>query len=548
MSAPPLHSAMLRFVHEMAVAGVYTTDTTLVIRSWNAWLEKATGRSEESVVGHSLFEVFPEIIGRGLDRYYTAALRGEVSILAHRFHGHLVRIAGPMGDMPQSARVAPLIDADAIVGTVTVLDDVSERVNSEGELRRQIAAAEQARAIAEEALRVKDEFLATLSHELRTPLNAVLGWTNILLGQSVEPAMLDRALRVIDRNAVAQARLIDDMLDMARIVSGKLRLQMGPVDLVAATLAAIDVVAPGAHAKNLVIQKALGTTPRLITADADRVQQIAWNVLSNAVKFTPTGGTITVRIEEAATGVQLMISDTGKGISPDFLPHVFERFRQANSTVSRTEGGLGLGLALVRQLVEMHGGHIAATSEGANRGSTFTITFPAVVAESAAAAPARTHRADEGVLDGYRVLVVDDEEDWRDLLQTALRTRGADVAVATTAHDALAMVAQGGPERPDVIIADIGLPNEDGYALIHQIRALPGALGRIPVVAITAYAGDDTEKLAIRYGFDAYRSKPIATGAVAVVIADLLRSRRMPRRLPRGVVATPALPSESPNV
>ncbi len=548
MSAPLLHTAMVRWLHDMAMAGVFTTDTALVIQSWNTWLEKATGRSEASVVGRPLFEVFPEIVARSLDRHYTAALRGEVSVLAHRFHGHLVRIAGPAGDMPQSARVAPLADGDAIVGTITVVDDVSERVNSEAELRRQIAAAEEARAIAEEALRVKDEFLATLSHELRTPLNAVLGWTNILLGQSVDPEMLNRALRVIDRNAAAQARLIDDMLDMARIVSGKLRLQMGPVDLVAATLAAIDVVAPAADAKTLRIEQSLGANPRPIMADADRVQQIAWNVLSNAVKFTPPGGTITVRIEAAADAVCLVISDTGKGIAPDFLPHVFERFRQANSTVSRTEGGLGLGLALARQLVEMHGGHIAVTSEGINRGATFTVAFPAVAAEAMALPPARANRGDEGALDGYCVLVVDDDEDWRDLLQTALRARGADVMVMATAHEALGIISKGGPNRPDVVVADIGLPNEDGYVLIRQIRALPGAQRRLPVLAVTAYTGRDTEQRTLAHGFDAYRPKPIATGAVAAVIADLLRARRTPRRLRRKPAATPPMPIEPSNV
>jgi CheY-like chemotaxis protein/anti-sigma regulatory factor (Ser/Thr protein kinase) len=335
---------------------------------------------------------------------------------------------------------------------------------------------------------------------------------------------------------------------MARIVSGKLRLQMGPVDLVAATLAAIDVVAPAADAKNLQIHKRLGTNPQLIIADADRVQQIAWNVLSNAVKFTPPGGTITVSVEEAADAVRLVISDTGKGISHEFLPHVFERFRQANSTVSRTEGGLGLGLALARQLVEMHGGQIAVSSEGVNRGSTFTVAFPTVTAETTAAPPARAKRRDEGTLAGYRVLVVDDDEDWRELLQTALKARGAEVTVTATAHEALGIVMKGGLERPDVVVADIGLPNEDGYVLTRQIRALPGTLARIPVIAVTAYAGGDTEQRALGHGFDAYRAKPIATGAVAAVIADLLRARRTPRRLRPNSGASPPVPAEPSNV
>jgi PAS domain S-box-containing protein len=316
MPEPLLNAAMVRWLNELAMVGIFTTDADLVVRSWNQWLERVTGRSEASVVGKRLFDLYPELSKRNFDRHYTSALRGEVSVLAHRFHGYLLHITTPAGDMPQSVRVAPLVHDEAIIGTITVIEDVSERVNSEAELRRQIAAAEQARAVAEEALRLKDDFLATLSHELRTPLNAVLGWTRILLGHPVEQEVLERALTVIDRNAAAQARLIDDMLDMARIVSGKLRLEMGPVDLVAATLAAIDVVAPAANAKNLTINRHLGRRKQIITADADRIQQIAWNVLANSVKFTPSGGTINVRIEADREMVRLIVSDTGKGISP----------------------------------------------------------------------------------------------------------------------------------------------------------------------------------------------------------------------------------------
>ena len=231
----------------------------------------------------------------------------------------------------------------------------------EAEMRRQIAAAEDAREIAEDALRTKDEFLATLSHEIRTPLNAVIGWTKILLGRKTDPETVQRALTIIDRNAIAQARLIEDMLDMARIMSGKLRMEFGPVDLVASTAAAIDVVSPAAAAKGVTILADLGSEPRAIVADAGRVQQIAWNILSNAVKFTNAGGTVSVKIEPGADLVRLVVRDTGEGIAPEFLPLVFERFRQANASASRTEGGLGLGLALVRELVELHGGTIAVT-------------------------------------------------------------------------------------------------------------------------------------------------------------------------------------------
>jgi PAS domain S-box-containing protein len=531
MPEPLLNAAMVRWLNELATAGIFTTDANLVIRSWNHWLERVTGRQEQSVVGRPLFEVFPELTKRQFERYYAAALRGEVSVLAHRFHGYLLRITTPAGDMPQSARVAPLVQGDSIIGTVTVIEDVSERVNSEAELRRQIAAAEEARAVAEEALRIKDEFLATLSHELRTPLNAVLGWTKILLGHSVDKAVIDRALNVIDRNATAQARLIDDMLDMARVVSGKLRLEMAAVDLVQATVTAIDVVAPAANAKNITINKHLGGRKQIITADADRVQQIAWNVLANSVKFTPSGGTINVRIESDAEAVSLIVSDTGKGIASDFLPHVFERFRQANSSVSRTEGGLGLGLALVRQLVEMHGGQIGVASPGIDRGSTFTITFP--LAPEGTATGSEPGVPEATAIGAYRVLLVDDDHDWRELLEPALVARGATVTTASTAAEAYAIVVGERATRPDVLIADIGLPGEDGNALIQRIRRLSSSASRMPAVAVTAYAGAANEKRALEAGFDIFRVKPIAPDDVAAAVASALKMRPTPRRLRR---------------
>jgi PAS domain S-box-containing protein len=544
MTQHPHSHAIAQWLNNLATYGVFTTDSALVVTSWNRWLERVTGCTASNVVGRDLSTAIPAFSERGLDRYYRAALVGEASVLSHRFHGHLLRVITASGDMPQSARIEPLIDDAGVIGTITVIEDVSERVNSESELRRQIAAAETARANAEDALRVKDEFLATLSHELRTPLNAVLGWTNILLGHNVDSAMLDRALRVIDRNAVAQARLIDDMLDMARIVSGKLRLDMGKIDLAAATLAAIDVVTPTAQAKQVTIRRALGTGPQIITADDDRVQQIAWNVLSNAVKFTPNGGTIDVSIEPRGTDVALIISDSGKGIAKEFLPHVFERFRQANSSISRTEGGLGLGLALVRQLVEMHGGQILAESDGVGRGSRFTIIFP-TIAERRDSERVRVRAASESsTLTGHRVLVVEDDDDWRELLETALRNHGGDVVAVAGAREALAIVTGPQERRPDVIVADIGLPEQDGYVLMRTIRDLGGGPSRIAAVAVTAYAGPGNERLALNAGFDAYRAKPVSPEAVVATIADVLAARQTKRWPPAR--SARAAPREEP--
>jgi CheY-like chemotaxis protein len=338
---------------------------------------------------------------------------------------------------------------------------------------------------------------------------------------------------VIDRNAIAQARLIDDMLDMARIVSGKLRLEMGTVDLVAGTIAAVDVVAPAANAKNITINKRLGTKPQLITADADRIQQIIWNVLANAVKFTPNGGTINVRIERDGDAVSLIVSDTGKGIEPDFLPHVFERFRQANSSVSRTEGGLGLGLALVRQLVEMHGGQIGAASQGVDRGSTFTMTFPLANEGTADGTGEPVAAIEPAAIGSYRVLLVDHDKDWRDLLEPALVARGATVTTAGNTRDAMIMINGDSSTRPDVLVADVGLPGEDGYTLIQRVRKLSGTVGRMPAVAVTAYAGSANEKRALEAGFDIFRVKPITPDEVAAAIASALKIRPTPRRLRR---------------
>src|SRR3954469_4970374 len=340
-----LSAAMLRWFEELSVQGIFTTDNALIVRSWNHRLEELTGRAASEAIGQPLFEVVPDLTSRGLDVHFRAALAGEPRVLSHRFHRYLIAGKPGAAEPIQSAQIAPLMAAGAIVGTITIVDDVSERVASERELRRRIETAEAARNRAEEAVRVKDEFLATLSHEIRTPLNAVLGWTKILLGRQVDPAMLTRALQVIDRNAVAQTRLIDDMLDMARIMSGKLRLEMQPIDLAAIALSAIDVVAPTAAAKGITLLTQITTDQPWMMGDADRLQQIVWNLLSNAVKFTEAGGTVTLGISRAGSLLTLRVEGTGRGIEADFLPQMFERFRQADSSASRRHGGLGLGLS-----------------------------------------------------------------------------------------------------------------------------------------------------------------------------------------------------------
>lgn len=508
-------AALVRWLNELATGGMFSTDASLTITGWNRWLARMTGRTEQQTVGKPLFEVFPEMASRGMTTYYDAALRGEAIILAHRFHRHLLEIHTTTGVMPQTARISPLLFDDTVVGTITTIEDVSERVATETELRRQIAELDDARRAAEAAVRVKDEFLATLSHELRTPLNAVMGWTRILQSGSVDPKTTEHALHVIDRNVEAQARLIDDLLDVSRIAAGKLRLQVAPFSLVQCVAEAIDAVTPAATRKNISIARNIAVHDAFIEGDRDRIQQVVWNVLTNAVKFTPRGGTIDISVRCDSGTATVTVADNGKGIVPEFLPHVFERFTQANSSANRVEGGLGLGLALARQLVEMHGGEIGVQSDGVGKGATFTIALPANEPQcDVAATPVGVRR-----LDGIKVLLVEDASDWAQVLARTLIECGARVTVVATAQEAYEVVAQ---DRPDVIVADIGLPGEDGYSMLQRLRA--GGYPELPAIAVTAYAGEPHRDRALRAGFNGYRAKPLSPQDVVMAISEVVPS------------------------
>ena len=384
-----LEIAAQRWFDDLADRGIIVTDTALVIRAWNSWLVTHTGMSSEEAVGRPLVVLFPTIAARRLDEHYQRALEGEVRVLAYRFHKFLIPVAktaarrqrrrGP--NRPDRA----LDIVGTIVGTITIIEDVSERVMSERELRNQILVSERARTVAEDASKLKDEFLATMSHEIRTPLNAVLGWTQILRTQSNVQSR-ERALEVIERNASSQLRLVEDLLDMARIISGKLRLDVRSIDLKTVVQAALDVIEPGAVAKQVAIETRFDESAIPVNADADRLQQAIWNVLSNALKFTGPGGTIRVTVTSEVSTATVVVADTGQGISADFLPYVFDRFRQADASTSRRHGGLGLGLALTRQIVELHGGSIGAESDGPNKGAEFSIRLPVADALSHVAA------------------------------------------------------------------------------------------------------------------------------------------------------------------
>jgi signal transduction histidine kinase/CheY-like chemotaxis protein len=385
------------------------------------------------------------------------------------------------------------------------------------------AAATLARVEAETASRLKDEFLATLSHELRTPLNAIVGWSRLLLEGRHSEADVQRALRVIDRNARAQVQIIEDILDVSRIVTGALRLDPRPLDLRALLEEGLDVVRPAAAAKEIAVGADLGR-PVPLVADPRRLQQVFWNLLSNAVKFTPAGGRIDVRLRGSPDGVEVEVMDSGPGIHPDFLPHVFERFRQADSTASRAHGGLGLGLAIVRHLVELHGGTVRAENRGDREGSVFTVRLPLAADREDAAPPAAGGAAPPPRLDGLRVLAVDDDDDALELLTLALERAGAAVSSARSASECLAAL---GEHRPDVLVCDIGMPQEDGHELIRRVRALgEPALAGVPAVALTAYASGEDRRRAAAAGFDAYLAKPVEPAALSATIAAVARRDR----------------------
>jgi PAS domain S-box-containing protein len=396
-----------------------------------------------------------------------------------------------------------------------VVQDITERKRAEAERERYLARAEEARREAEEASRAKDAFLATVSHELRTPLTPILAWSGILREGGLGGAQTITALSAIERSARAQAQLIDDLLDVSRIVSGEWRLAPRPVDLGPIVQAAVDVMRPAAEAKGVDITTTSPARAVSVQGDPARLQQVIWNLVANAVKFTPRGGRVEVGFERADPHARITVRDTGEGISPGFLPHVFDRFRQADSSSTRRYGGLGLGLAIVRALVELHGGTVHAESAGEGLGATFTVELPLASSETRTAGAELAHAVPRASLEGLRVLVVDDDPESNAVVSTVLASCGADVRTALSTREALELA---GRWQPDVLVSDIAMPGEDGLALLETLRARGGSFGRLPAVALTACAGPGDRRRLLAAGFQAYVAKPFRPAELAAVV------------------------------
>jgi PAS domain S-box-containing protein len=490
---------------------------------WNRHAEALFGWHHEEIIGQNIYA----LLTRPAD-YDLIAPHQQTLKTAGYWEGEVDVRRRDGSDIPIHSAHSPLLDAQgALLGYVSVSADITERKRVEEERAKLLARERAARAEAEAANRAKDEFLATVSHELRTPLNAMLGWIYLLRTGKLDPATYERALETIERNTRLQAQLIEDLLDVSRIIAGKLRLNVRPTDVSPVIIAAIESVRLAAEAKGIECRLMSDPGIRIVMCDPDRLQQVIWNLLANAIKFTPKGGRVTVQLQRADDSAEIIVSDTGQGISADFLPFVFDRFRQADSTPTRAHGGIGLGLSIVRHLVELHGGTVTAESAGHEQGAKFVVRLPLSGGQSREAEVIRREDL-PGIaslrltaLEGLRVVVVDDDPDARELLTTLLGKCRVDVRAVATVVEALRVIHE---QRPDVIVSDIAMPDENGYDLIRQVRQLePERGGLIPAVALTAYARDEDRTKTLAAGFQAHLTKPVEPAELTAIIASLAR-------------------------
>jgi PAS domain S-box-containing protein len=512
----------MRAVLDTALDAVISMDATGRVTFWNPRAEQIFGWSREEAVGRPVADlIIPPRMraahASGLAHYLRT---GEGRLLDRRMEMTAVRRDG--SEVPVELALVAVREGDYHTFSA-FLRDITERRRAEAERDGLLMAAEKARAEAEAASRAKDEFLATLSHELRTPLTSIVGWVYLLRSGRLDPAVVARGLETIDRNAMLQAQLVSDILDMSRIMAARFRLNVRPLELAPVVATAIDSLVPAAAAKGIRLQPILDPSVGIVSGDADRLQQVVWNLLSNAIKFTPPGGRVVVRLARVDGHAEISVEDTGPGIRPEVLPHVFELFRQGDSSNTRAYGGLGLGLAVVRQLVELHGGTVHATSAGEGTGAAFCVRLPlaredAAAEPMAAAAPAASPVAGPR-LDGIRVLVSDRGADVREVVAGILGQSGAQVLTASSARETLDAVAC---ERPDVLVVDLDMGDESGYALLNKIRALPAdAGGGTPAAALSAMSRTEDRVRSLLAGFQMHLCKPVHPTELVAVVASL---------------------------
>ena len=508
---------------------IFMLDVNGKVATWNAGAQRIKGYSADEIVGQHISTFYPQDVrdsGWPQHELQQAAEKGSFVDTGWRVRKDGSRLWA-------NVTITALRDAAGrLVGFAKLTRDLTERKRVEAielatEEREQLLEAERsARIAAQRATRVKDEFLATLSHELRTPLSAILGWTQILLKGNVAAATDQRrAIEVIDRNARAQVQLIDDLLDLSRIMAGKVRLDVQQVSMPDVVQKAIDSAMPAAQAKDIRVRSLLDPSNTVVSADGGRLQQVVWNLLSNAIKFTPKGGQVQVLLQRVNSHIELSVTDTGIGIPASFLPQVFDRFSQRDSSTTRSHGGLGLGLAICKQLIELHGGSIRVASAGEGHGSTFSVELPVSLMQ---AGDAREHPSVETEvadslalprLDGVHVFAIDDEPDARELLTRVLEGQGAVVTVFSCAQDVLTALES---TRPSVIVSDVGMPGTDGYQLIRGLRASESRDSRIPALALTAFARAEDRKRSLQAGFQAHLAKPFDVAELVLLVAALV--------------------------
>jgi PAS domain S-box-containing protein len=500
---------------------IISKDLEGIITSWNLGAERMYGYPAEEIVGKSVLMLVPA--GR-TDEETTILARIRNGERLDHFETLRRRKNGEI--FPVSLTISPVKDfAGVIVGASKIARDITDLKRISLEREQLLTSERAARTQAELASRMKDDFLSTVSHELRTPLNAIVGWTQVLKESDLRVDVLE-GVETIERNALAQAKLIEDLLDLGRISSGKMMLDVHPIDLVEVIRDAIDSIRHSADAKKIAVRTVLNDSRGTLMGDKNRLQQVFWNLLANAIKFTPKGGKVVITAGRINSHLEITVSDNGAGITPDFLPHVFDRFRQADSSTTRRAGGLGIGLALVKHLVELHGGEVRAESPGLNQGATFAVSLPVVAMREETPASQDIHLRTAVLptedLGGVKILAVDDDQDSLEVVRRILSNRNATVQIANSVDEAVTLFTS---FRPDVILSDIGMPETDGYEFIRKIRKIPGG-GNVPAAALTALARIEDRMRALNAGFQTHLAKPISPGELVAVVRSLAALRR----------------------